>query len=572
MILSRLLLLSLLAAAPLQAADVNGKAEKLAGDDDKAIPTAVPTAQGDERGPVAVTRSPQAASSFNLPAFVVTGSGERKALARRDDMGTRLDTSGGIKTSPGEAGAGKIQLEAQAVRTGLEDLSFSSKPFLGKLRLAAGYAPGYGAEGYVGQDLQKAFWLLNGSALGSEGGPLRAPMRAKAQRGAGGLDARAGWRFDNGGSLALFGGGDHSQAQASLQDQGVFLSHDRALGGLEWQGPLAGLGTHLKAQGGQASAHLPGAELWEDQARLDLGLEKRLNGRSGSALLEGDVSVETLSQASASERQTQLLSRGALMSRFEAWPGSRLGIGLAADLVSGDQSSMLLGPRLRFEQRLGPLASLRAAFDTHLAVSRLQGAAFDQALRAPSPGLKPSRQTADATVTLAWQALPELGLELGGFASQADDHFLPSAVGPWPVYADQPVRGYRLVGLRMGQRWQSGPWWQSFEAVAQKPELPDLGSLVTLTPWWSAELAVGGSWGLAKGWVKAQAVGERHGALDGSLPMEAAVDLSALLSYAVQDDLDLFAEGRNLAGQRVETLAYAPDPAPYVGAGLEWRF
>jgi hypothetical protein len=83
--------------------------EKLAGED-VAVPTAVPTPMGDERGPVQATRTAQAASSFDLPAFVVTGTGERQSLARRQDLSGALDTSGGIKASPGEQGAGKDQL------------------------------------------------------------------------------------------------------------------------------------------------------------------------------------------------------------------------------------------------------------------------------------------------------------------------------------------------------------------------------------------------------------------------------------------------------------------------------
>ena len=103
--------LALRAAAPAE--------EKLAGEDDKAVPTAVPTPMGDERGLISVTRSTQAASSFDLPAFVVTGGGERKGACELVKNGSfDLDMSYDVPTQAAQM-AGTIKwLLSSGVKAG----------------------------------------------------------------------------------------------------------------------------------------------------------------------------------------------------------------------------------------------------------------------------------------------------------------------------------------------------------------------------------------------------------------------------------------------------------------------
>lgn len=570
MSLKLLLLLSLLSPA-LFAAPAD---DKLAGEDDKAVPTAVPTPQGDERGPVQVSRTSQAASSFDLPAFVVTGSGERQSLARRQDMGSRLDTSGGLKTSPGEAGAGKDQLEALAGRESLDAVSATSRPFVGGLRLSGGYQPTYAASGYLAQERGPWFWTLNGDAGSSEGGAKQAAMRDPALSDQESLHLRGGWRQEDGWSVSAFGDGAFASRapQPYLAGQSSALKRSALDGGVDAQGSLLGAGLKTRLQAGSYGAQIPGAEISEDQAGLDLELSRRLSGRTGSALLEAAFGVDASSQAWGGSRWSRTLLRGSLISRFELLKGNRLGLGLALDASTGDDSTLQLGPMLRLEQRLPAGFSLKASLDSGLRLSRLKdGSAELQAWHAPDPRLKPARLGLDAGADLRWSA-GAWSLSAGAFAQQGEDWFLPQSNALSVLALDTAVRGWSLQGLRVRQAWRGGPWWQSAQGLVQRAELRDLPGMATYLPQWSAELAAGYAQGPWKASLRAKLLGPRQAAMDGSLPLDPSADLSATLGYDIDQAWTLFLEGRNLAAEVVQDAPYYPAAAPYAGLGVEVRF
>lgn len=568
----RLLLLLLALTPGLRAASAPD--DKLAGEDDKAVPTAVPTPQGDERGPIQVTRTSQAASSFDLPAFVVTGGGERQSLARRKDLGGRLDTSGGFKTSPGEEGAGKDQLESQGGRESLESVTSSSQPFVGGLRLSGGYQPGYAASGYLAQEMGPWFWTLNGDAGGSEGGPKQPNMRDPALRDAQSLHARAGWRGEDGWTLSGFGNGAYASAvpQPYLSGQTAALKRSAMDGGLDAQGRWLGVDLSGRLQGGAYGAQAPGGDLSEDQAGLDLELSHRFNGHTGSALLEGALKVDSSSMAWAGARRSRTLLRGSLISRFQAFKGDRLGLGLVLDAVSGDDQSFQLGPLLRLEQRLGGGFSLKASLDSGLRLSRLMdGAEPLQPWHAPDPSLKPARLALDGAADLAW-ALGPLRLGLGAYMQQGEDWFLPQSSALSVLAVDKAVRGWRLLGLRVQQAWQQGDWSQTASFKVQRAELPDLPWMATYVPNWAGDLGAAYRHGPWKASLKLELLGARQAAPDGSLPLDPSADLSALCAYDLGPAWTLFAEGRNLTAQTVQAAPAYPDAAPYAGLGVEFRF
>src|SRR5688572_16543684 len=107
----------MLAALALRAEGAPGadaaSADELAGEQESIQrPLARPTlSEPDAGGTVTLSRSAQGAASpsFELPEFVITGGGERKASSRRPDLSTWMDTSGGIKASPSEDEASKGQ-------------------------------------------------------------------------------------------------------------------------------------------------------------------------------------------------------------------------------------------------------------------------------------------------------------------------------------------------------------------------------------------------------------------------------------------------------------------------------
>jgi hypothetical protein len=566
----RLLLLLLALTPGLRAA---GPDEKLAGED-TAAPTAVPTPAGDERGPVQVTRRAQVAPSFDLPAFVVTGSGERQALAHRQDLGGSLDTSGGFKTSPGEQGAGKDQLAAQGGRESLEDLSSTSKPFVGGARLAGGYQTSYAGSGYLAQELGPWSWSLDGDAAATVGGPRQSGMQDEARSDHGGLRARAGWRRADGLAVNAFGqgafatrvpepylAGQTDALKQGLWEGGVDLSSGR--GALQWRGQV---------RGGEASAQALGADLSEGLAGLDLSLGERFSGRTGSAALQLDLGVDSSSLTAPGLRSTRQLLRAALTSHFEAGHNAHLGLGLGLDTAVGDDSALQLGPRLRWDQGLGAGLSLQVRLDSGLRLSRLRRP--DTALEPwhlPNPTLKPARLALDGAADLNWQK-ESWSFSAGAFAQQGEDWWLPAATAGSVVAVDTEVRGWRLNGVRAGLGWSQGPWSSGAEARWQWAQLPDLDALPTFIPAWSAQAHLGYQAGPWRSRLSLDWTGPRQAALDGSLPLDPSAELSALLAYDLDEAWTFFAEGRNLASQTVEPAPFYPDAAPYVGLGAELRF
>jgi hypothetical protein len=390
------------------------------------------------------------------------------------------------------------------------------------------------------------------------------------------LRARAGWRGEGGWAVSAFaeGGVANRAPQPHLAGQTATLRRSALQGGLDAEGRAWGLGARQRAAGGQWSAALPGGELREDQAGLDLELSRRFSGRTGSALLEAAFSADASSLAWAGQRRSRTLLRGTLLSRFDIVKGSRLGLGLALDAASGDGQALQLGPLLRFDQRLLPSLSLQVGVDSGLRLSRLKPdeGLVGPAWHAPDPTLKPARLSLDGRADLHWQPGSGWGFSLGAFSQEGEDWFLPAASSQSVLAVDTAVRGWRLLGLRFGQGWRKDGWWQSAEAVVQSAELRDLGGWAAFLPQWSAALAGGLHHGPWKAELSLALLGPRHGALDGSLPLEPSADLGALISYDLDEAWTLFAEGRNLAVQRVQAAPSYPEAAPYAGLGVEYRF
>ena len=569
-------------------------AETLAGED-RAAPTAQPTPAGDESGPVSATRAAQAASAFSLPAFVVTGSGERKALASRDDRDQSLDTSGGLKTSPSEQGQGKDQREAQASRELPQANTYTARAGYGQLRLAYGLADTFRAEALAGGGSGPWFGWLQGQGDFSDGGPASPRARTLDQSRDAGMDLHGGWRPSDSQALELGLQGDWRAARwtdAALPEP--WLDRSRGSADLDWMGQALGADWRATLADDQASLRVPGlGQAWAEQEQgFGLAWSKAVSGHTGSTLLEAGLDASSLRLQALSSDRDLWQGRAWLQSRFEAWSGSRLGLGLQLDLVGGDAQSMLLGPRLNFEQRLWRGLGLHAAFGTGLTVSRLsalgsvQGRnlepaagpgqdpdAFDQDPRVPSLGLDPQRTVADATAGLAWEAWPGLTLDLGGFLREDESAFLPDDPGRVGLWTDSLVGGLDVEGLRLKQRWEHDGWWQRLDVQWQQAQLVDRpGWTPTLMPAFSGRLGLGGSLGPWKAELSLAMLGPRAAYLQGGPGMAASWDLGARLTRELSDWLSAFVEGRNLLGSPVQTYPDYPDPAPYAGLGVELRF
>ena len=423
MMLKILFVLSLFAAPALRAADaapLGSKPEALAGEDDKAVPTAVPTPAADSRGPLSVTRSAQAASAFHLPDFVVTGSGERKAMARRDGQDpSGLDTSGGLKTSPGEKGAGKDQLEAKAERSAPEERSFTAKNSDGWLRAAYGLANTGSLDAYYGRSDGPWAWSLQGGAHGTDGGAVPAGEDL-AQRRDEALQGGLSYALGELSRLDLqVDGQARSRRWSKAPIANAWLERDSLHASGQWQGEWEGSALSFQASGAKASARLPvfGTAYTEEGGSFALSGEKTLSGRTGQTTLLLDASAEAFSQRTNGQRQ-RLLWKGGLKSRFEPFNRARLTLGVGVDAISGDDNELLIGPRFQWQQRLSPAWAWEASFSTGLQLSRLRGEAWTQDARTPDPLLGASRQVGDLEALLLWQAAPGFSLEARAFGKQ----------------------------------------------------------------------------------------------------------------------------------------------------------
>ncbi|HTB34556.1 MAG TPA: hypothetical protein VK842_06810, partial [bacterium] len=568
--------------------------ETLAGED-RAAPTAQPTPAGDESGPVSATRAAQAASAFSLPAFVVTGSGERKALASRDDRDQGLDTSGGLKASPGEQGQGKDQREAQASRELPQASTYTARPEYGQLSLAYGLADTFRAEALAGGNSGPWFGWLQGQGDFSDGGPASAKARTLDQRRDAGLALHAGWRPSDGQAVELALQGDWRAARwtdSALPQP--WLDRGRGAADLDWMGQALGADWRATLADGQASLRVPGlGQAWSEQEEgLGLNVAKAVNGHTGSTVLEGGLDLSSLRLQAQSSAADLWQGRAWLQSRFEAWSGSRLGLGLQLDLVGGDAQSMLLGPRLNFDQRLWRGLGLHAAFSTGLTVSRLSALGsvqgqdlepaacpgqdpdtFDQDPRVPTLGLDPQRTVADATAGLAWEAWPGLTLDLGGFLREDESAFLPDDPGRVGLWTDNLVGALHAQGLRLKQRWEHGGWRQRLEIQWQQTQLVDRpGWTATLMPDFSGVLGLGYGQGPWSGEVTLAMLGPRAAYLQGGPGLASSWDLGARLSRELNGWLSAFVEGRNLLGSPVQAYPDYPDPSPYAGLGVTLRF
>jgi hypothetical protein len=544
--------------------------EALAGEDDKAVPTAQPTAAADVRNTVSVTRSAQAAPAFQLPDFVITGSGEHKALARRDGQGAGLDTSGGLRTSPGEKGAGKDQLDARAERSSAEERTYTVRTEDAWVRMAAGLAGSAFLDGYYGRSQGPLAWSLQGGGYNTDGGPV-APGLSLAQRRDGALKGGLSYSSQGHGlfEMQAMGEGRSRRWTRALQAD-AWSERDR----FEVLGAWAGEGVGLEASGGRASARLGGlgSIYSEEGGSLGLHAEKIFSGHSDQDTLLGDLSAEALSQRGSGQRQLALW-KADFRSRFEPFKHAKLTLGLGLDAVTGDANEILLGPRLEWQQRLSPAWGWNARFSSGLDISRLRSAAWSQDYRLPDPHLPVSRRVADIQAGLQWQAASSLGLEASAFAKQNEGYYLPDDPGRSGLWLDVPVRNYREIGLGAKERWQKTGYWQELELRFLRPEVSDLpGATATFAPAWTGKASLGGEQGAWHARLAVEARSEMEAVLHGGWTLPAAAILSAELGRHVTPALDVFVEGKNLTLAPWGDAPDYPEASPYAGLGLEYSF
>lgn len=570
------LALPLLLAPALPAAE-----DELAGEKESiARPAAKPTmAEPDQSGPINLSRSAKSAgeASFELPEFVIKAGGERKAVSRRPDLSSWMDTSGGIKASPSEAEASKGQLGSQAGRQTLAPLTETSRPAYGQGHILYGAQNTLEAGAFYGQELDKFYYLLQGKHDSSDGGPAGIPVVAINQSRHDSLAAHGGLRLDNGAQLGLELGAKWRERlltriplPAPRTERSLY---DAALG---WEGQPGqqGLRQRYRLSASKSQALLPGlgSAYGEGLVRLDADFEKELFSRRSRTV----VLAHLYGGQSDQNQGDRLgwLAGGWFMARIEAWKGARLSLGLSLDSLSGGSEGLLFAPRAEFDQRLGSGLGVWASFRPSMHASAMNGALFDTDLAFPGTRTRPQKDSVDLEAGIS-AALPhQLGLELkGGLKQNEDGLFLDDSAGTG-LWQEANVRSSRTAFAELSEQSPlSGEFSQKALVKWQQVELLDsLGLKATFSPALQAEAWLQWKRDEFSAGLGALFAGEREGRLKGGDTMEAYTDLRLRGAWEGSERLTLIAEIRNLAFQRVQQFSGYADPAPMAGLGAEFKF
>jgi hypothetical protein len=539
----------------------------------------------DQGGPVTLSRSAMGASqpSFELPEFVITGGGERKAVSSRPELSTWMDTSGGIKASPSEADASKGQVGAQAGRQTLAAATETARPAYGEAQLLYGLANTLEAGAFYGQEWGPFFYLLQGEHDSSDGGPASVgpvgiPVATENQFIHDMLQAHGGWRLDGGSQLGLELGSrwrERLLTQDPLPDP--WTRRSLYQGGLSWEGaPSSAFRQRYHLDADQAQVLLPGLGRAYEEGLVELqaDLEKELLSRQSRTVLVSHLYAGRLDQNDA-DRSSWLLG-GWLMARIEAWQGGRLSLGISLDSVSGGVSDMLVAPRAEFEQRLGGGLGLWARFNPGLELPTLTGldGLFDKDQALPGTRTQPSKDSSNLEAGISAALPAQVELEIKGLLRQNENSvFLddPRGQGLWMA---GNVNGASRVGVEVDERAPlGGGFSERLSLKWQSVSLTDSPGLeATFAPALEGEGWLQWRQGPWSAGLGAVASASREGRLAGGDTLPAYTDLRITGGYDFNAWLSLMAQARNLLGEEVEEFSGYADPAPFVGAGLKVKF
>ncbi len=570
-------------AATLPASAAPGSRSEALEGEDQAVPTAVPTAAADEAGPAPVTRAAQAAPTFALPAFIVTGGGEREDLVGRGDLGAGLDTSGGIRTSPGEKGAGQDQRATEAPRAVPADETFTPTPRYAELTASYGLGNTLNLDGLLaGQKGPFSGWL-EGGVHSDDGGPLPGTALSPSQNRSARFEGEGAWRIAD--DRQLEGGLDaawRSLRLASLPG-GHWLQRQDWGESADYEADSAGGGTQrlsLSAREGNLDVPGFGPAEWayqEDSGGADYDLERSV----AWLLLDAGADLKFLDQRWGASGRSAVQAGVWFEGHVSPWSGARLGLGADLRGVGGGVRAFQAGPRLHFEQGFGPSLGLTADFGTGLSLSDLEASSlpmdgaptvFRSDPLLPNATLGAQREPVDASVALPWRPMDGLTVEPAVFVRELEDAYLPTE-GPLLGLWQQADAGTLLIeGARLRERLSVGPWWESAEAVAQDPRLQGEPGLVpAFVPDVTAKFDLGWRRGIYSARAGVDVTGPRQASLTGGWSVPAQADLGFRAACAISPGLTVFIEGDRLAGP-APVWPLDTDPSPYVGVGAKMKF
>ncbi|MGH7442519.1 MAG: hypothetical protein ACREKE_07605, partial [bacterium] len=310
--------------------------QALAGED-RAVPTALPTPEGDAGGPVLVSRTAQPAPSFALPAFVVTGGGERQDLVGRGDLSSGLDTSGGIKTSPGEKGAGQDQRATEAVRAAPSDETFTPTPLYGELNASYGLGETLNLDGLLAGEQGPWFGWLEGGTHDDNGGPRPSGALVAAQRADSRLAGEGGWRLNADNLIEASADGAWRSMRLVAMPGNSWEQRQSWGQSLAWEGDAeSGLTQRVQLQAREADLSLPGDSATAAYAYQQIGVGLDYDAEKTIAWLLLDVGADLGSLEQRAAAQSRDIATESLWfeGHTEPWSGARLGLGASFDGAS----------------------------------------------------------------------------------------------------------------------------------------------------------------------------------------------------------------------------------------------
>ncbi len=580
-----------LLAAPLATALRAAEEEALAGQEIPTSRTSKPAVQAPEAGaPFSLTRQPSTNEPFfKLPEMVITGEGEAKMDKARGEFRLNLDTTEGVRASPGEQGASKNQAGAQSGKLNLEEVTYTARTSYGHLEGSWGTADTGLLDLLFGQELGAWDYLVQAGGRQSDGAPVAATLADGTPLGdrnpswrRGRILGQVSWQVGARNRLQAQVSGDERQlALPYITQAGQDLERARQSARLTWEGTYPGLFNQtINLRHDEAQLLLPGQgqAFQESLTRLRGRWEKdlSLDGGGFSLSLDGNLGYVGQSAALGAGGLGQGFPLGGLEfhDRFAPFTGAHLGLGLGLSWVGGDHSGFLLAPLLDWEERINSQVDLFVSFNPGQTRPFFSGALFEQDPVLPNPALNPSQDDWAGRAGLRGSWFGSLSLELAGFARQTENTIVLDDPAGRHLWSPVNTGRSRVAGGDLDEQYAFLPGFEQFLQLRlqQGTNLDDPSLHLTYLPQQRVRLGVKGAWGAFLGQASLDALAARYVSQTGSAQAPASLGLNLKLGWQAREWLEVFVQGDNLLAQDVEDWWGYPEARPTVGAGVDLYF
>jgi hypothetical protein len=545
----------------------------------------------EEEGPRTLTRSASSsAPSFKLPEYVIVGSGEQKTVYQRPQLNFQVDTSGGIKTSPGEHQASKNQLSLQERQELSPGDFFDSRPFYGRLLLAYGWRNTFTSEAFWGQQLDSFFYLFKFARTFSDGGPLPLGTFGLHQFGQDQLYTQAGWQFNPEQKLTVEAGGYWRHALMPASEISVprvkrSLAHIL----VAWDGIAPGYFQEsildLSYKNYQIILPFSGTAYVQNDLKIGFDFQKEFFSRHNSNWLQGQAVLTNVNQkdliAEINSSRELFLLEAALGTRLVPWQGARLNLNLGLDWLSGARPSgsttspddMLLSVRAAWDQRLHSKIDFFARFWPKLIPPWLDNSMFNQDPVILNTNIYPVKELVDLSAGFRVRSWSGFLFETAVFYKLREDHFMLNEIIVPGLWSQAQVKRLRTYGFNFKQEWSWSWGLEQFSRYIWQDYFKEQDFLTnTFFPENTFETGVNFkdiNWYLE---TSVRVVSGQKTSLDGSGDLNSFVDWGAQIQYKGFKNWVLFLRLNNLLAQTIADFPLYTYAAPHAQAGWIYKF